>query len=505
MTNKRKAGALMSYAYSAAQIIVNLIYVPILLSGIGKSEYGLYQMIGSIIAYLNVINSTLSAGATRYYSKYYVLGDEDNMANTLGILKRIYRWANIIIGVASAAIIFVIQAVYAASFSSWELQESGLLIVVLALNLAVTMNNTISIAVITAHEEFVFLKATMLATVVIQPVAVVLAIHYFPYAITVCVVQFACNALCRTVQHEYARRSLGMDTRLRQFDRDLEKGILNFSGAIALAAIADQIFWKTDQLILGYMYGTAIVAVYAVGSQVVNTYMPLGTAVSSVFLPKVSELWHRDHNIQAISELFTRVSRIAIYPLLAVLTGFIVFGQDFIRLWAGVGYEDAYWVAILELAPFTIDVMQNIGLTILQVMDHYSFRAKMYLVAAILNIGLTIILANHFGIIGAAAASGIAILVSSGFILNWYYAKRISLDMASYWRSVVREIIPMLILCAIASIIWTALNPSATWHSLILGILVYAVAFTAVSYFLSANTYEKDLVRSFTGRFKRHG
>lgn len=89
--NKRKAGAVVSYVYSITQVMVNLIYVPLLLSGIGRSEYGLYQMIGSIIAYLSIINSTFSAGASRFYSKYYVLGDEDGMANTLGILKRVYR------------------------------------------------------------------------------------------------------------------------------------------------------------------------------------------------------------------------------------------------------------------------------------------------------------------------------------------------------------------------------------------------------------------------------
>lgn len=494
--NKRRAGALMSYAYSAAQIIVNLLYVPLLLSGVGKSEYGLYQMVGSIIAYLNVINSTLSAGATRYYSKYYVLGDEDNMANTLGILKRIYRWANIIIAVATTVLIFVFRIVYARSFTPWEIEESSLLLIVLAFNLVVTMNNTISIAVIMAHEEFVFLKATMLATVVLQPFLVVIAIHFYPYALTVSIVQLAMNTACRTLQHEYARRRLGMDTKLRSFDRELRNGILRFSGTIAYAAVADQIFWKTDQLILGYMFGTTSVATYAVGSQIVNAYMPLGTAVSSVFLPKMSELWHKDHDLDAISALFTKVSRIAIYPLLAVLTGFIVFGQDFIKLWAGDGYQAAYWVAVIELAPFTIDVMQNIGLTVLQVMNRYGFRAKMYLISATLNIGLTIVLAYEFGIIGAAWASGIAMVISSGIILNWYYAKRVELNMVAYWKSITREIVPMLSLCAIGVVTWKVMALPASWHSLIAGIIIYAVAFAFVAYFLSADAYEKALIKT---------
>jgi O-antigen/teichoic acid export membrane protein len=243
------------------------------------------------------------------------------------------------------------------------------------------------------------------------------------------------------------------------------------------------------------MYGTSAVAVYSVGSQIVNAYMPLGLAVSSVFMPRVSELWHKDHDVGAISALFVKVSRVALYPLLAVLLGFVIFGHDFIRLWAGEGYDAAYWVAVLELTPFTVDVAQNIGLTILQVMDRYEFRAKMYLVAAVVNIALTVILASRLGIVGAAIASGIAIFLSSGIILNWYYGVRIGLDMVSWWKSVLREIVPMFALAVVAFACWRTFAGRG-WTELLLGLLCWAVAFTLVSYFCSANSYEKGLIRS---------
>ena len=195
--NKRRAGAMVSYAYSIVQVVVNLIYVPLLLGGIGQSEYGLYQTIGSIISYLSIINSTFSAGAVRFYSKYYVLGDEEGMANTLGILKRIYRIAYAIVFVATLLFMGIVTVVYQQSFSPWEVQESCLLLVVLAFNLVLTMNNTMSIACITAHEEFVFLKTTQLITLVLQPILVVLFLGSAPNALTVSLVQLFCNFLCR--------------------------------------------------------------------------------------------------------------------------------------------------------------------------------------------------------------------------------------------------------------------------------------------------------------------
>lgn len=502
--NKRRAGAMVSYAYSIVQVVVNLIYVPLLLGGIGQSEYGLYQTIGSIISYLSIINSTFSAGAVRFYSKYYVLGDEEGMANTLGILKRIYRIAYAIVFVATLLFMGIVTVVYQQSFSPWEVQESCLLLVVLAFNLVLTMNNTMSIACITAHEEFVFLKTTQLITLVLQPILVVLFLGSAPYALTVSLVQLFCNFLCRMAQQVFARKKLGMDDELRFLDKNLEHQIIVFSGGIILAVIADQIFWKTDQLILSYMYGTTAVAIYSVGSQVVNAYQPLGLAVSSVFMPRVSELWYGRHDTKALSELFVKVSRVALYPMLAVLLGFIIVGRDFIHLWAGDGYELAYWVTVFELVPFTIDVSQNIGLTILQVVNKYSSRAKVYFLAAVLNIFLTVVLAQKFGIVGAAVSSGIAMIVSSGFILNWYYQVRVQLDMISWWKSVLRESVPMVGLCVAGCIIWKPFE-GCGWGGLIVGLAVWAIAFCFVSYFLCANGYEKHLVNVIVRKVLRRG
>lgn len=491
--SKRRRGVLTSYVYSITQVVISLVYVPLLLSGIGRNEYGLYQLVGSIISYLSIANSTFAAGATRFYCKYYALGDEAGMANTLGLLKRIYRIAYVLILVIVGIVIVAFSAVYAGSFSPWEIEESCLMLGVLAANLVLTMNNTMSIACITAHEEFSFLKLSQLATIIFQPVLILTLIRIWPFAITVTLAQLFCNFACRMVQQIYARDRLGMDDRLRFLDKDLEHSILTFSGGVVLGVIADQIFWKTDQLILGYFYGTSAVAVYSVGSQMVGVYSPLGFAVSSVFMPRISEVWHSRHALGELSELFAKVSRVAMYPLLAVLLGFIVFGQDFIHLWVGSGYEDSYWVAVIELIPFTVDLSQNTGLTILQVMNRYGFRAKMYLAAASINTVLTVVLAKKFGIVGAAIASAAAMIVSSGFVLNWYYQKRIGLDMCTWWRSVLKEILPMIVLCVVFAIAWHPFT-GCGWITFLIGLALWAVAFSLVSYFMCANDYEKSLV-----------
>lgn len=221
-------------------------------------------------------------------------------------------------------------------------------------------------------------------------------------------------------------------------------------------------------------------------------------------MPKISRLVGEPDSTRALSELFAKVGRIALYPLLLVLTGFIVFGQDFIRLWAGEGFGDSYWVAVVIMVPFTIDIMQNIGLVILQVLDKYYFRARMYFVAALVNIAITCVLAWQFGCIGAAAATGVAMFATSGLIMNVYYARTVGLDMKLFWRENMAFIVPMALLCAVGAIGWSFLSATFAigWAELVAGILVYTALYAVVAVAFAGNDYERDLMRGILGKIR---
>lgn len=217
----------------------------------------------------------------------------------------------------------------------------------------------------------------------------------------------------------------------------------------------------------------------------------------------MSELWDRDHDLGAVSALFVRVSRTALYPLLAVLLGFATFGREFVGLWAGPGYDEAYWVALVVMVPLTVDVAQNLGLTILQVMGRYGYRARMYMAAAAANVVGTLVLARLWGGYGAAASSAVAVALSSGVALNRYYAREVGLCMRRWWASCLRLAMPLVGMTAAFAALWGAVPHPATWGVLALGMLAYAAAFVAVAWTLSANGYERGLVRGVAGRLVR--
>ena len=57
-----KAGAFLGYANFAVKMIIQLVYVPILLRLLGQAEYGVYQLIASVISYLSLLNFGFGLG-----------------------------------------------------------------------------------------------------------------------------------------------------------------------------------------------------------------------------------------------------------------------------------------------------------------------------------------------------------------------------------------------------------------------------------------------------------
>ena len=69
MISQRKAGALLGYSNIIVKNLVNLIYTPLLLSFVGKADYGVYQTSNSFIFALTLLSFGFSESYVRFYTQ----------------------------------------------------------------------------------------------------------------------------------------------------------------------------------------------------------------------------------------------------------------------------------------------------------------------------------------------------------------------------------------------------------------------------------------------------
>ena len=56
-----KLGVALSYLSTGINIVVQLVYTPLMLRLLGQSEYGLYTLVASIVSYLSLFSLSFTA------------------------------------------------------------------------------------------------------------------------------------------------------------------------------------------------------------------------------------------------------------------------------------------------------------------------------------------------------------------------------------------------------------------------------------------------------------
>lgn len=84
--NQLKAGTIISYIQMSIQIIIGLVYTPVMIRLLGQSEYGLYNTVSSTISMLSVLRLGFNNSYIRYYSIYKKMMINTLLKNSMGYL-----------------------------------------------------------------------------------------------------------------------------------------------------------------------------------------------------------------------------------------------------------------------------------------------------------------------------------------------------------------------------------------------------------------------------------
>lgn len=488
-----KIGALLSYVVLALQNLVGLLYTPFMLRMMGKSEYGLYSIAASIVAYLTILDLGFGNAIIRYTAKYRAEGKVEEQYKMFGMFFLIYCGIGLITLLAGGALYANAENIFDASMTANELARTRIILALMVFNLAITFPFSLFGSIITAYEQFVFQKVIAIARIILNTATMIVLLNLGYRAIAMVVVTTLFNMITLGLNFWYCKHYLKIKLVFARFQWGFLKEVSIYSFWIFLNAIMDRIYWSTGQFVLGAYAGTAVVAVFAIAIQLETMYMSFSTAISGVFLPKVTSMAVRDSDGKAISDLFIKTGRVQYCVMILVLTGFFLFGRQFIHLWAGEGYDDAYIIAMFFFVPLTVPLIQNMGITILQARNQMKFRSLLYLGISLVSFGAQIPLAKYYGGIGCACAIAGALVLGQILVMNVYYQVKQKINIVGFWFEILKmSFVPALLTVATYYILQHYTLDSVV--KLIAGILIYLAVYLPLFFAISMNAYERDLI-----------
>lgn len=488
-----KIGALLSYVVLALQNLVGLVYTPFMLRMMGKSEYGLYSIAASIVAYLTILDLGFGNAIVRYTAKYRAENKREEQYEMFGMFFLLYCGIGLIALLAGGVLYWNAENIFDASMTANELSRTKIILALMVFNLAITFPFSLFASIITAYEQFVFQKVIAIIRIILNTATMIVLLNMGYKAVAMVVVATVFNILTLGLNFWYCQHYLNVKLLFGKFRWNFLKEVSIYSFWIFLNVIMDRIYWSTGQFVLGAYAGTISVAIFAVAIQLQHMYMGFSTAISGVFLPKVTTMTVQETDGKTISDLFIKTGRIQYCVMILVLSGFFLFGRAFIRFWAGDGYEDVYVIAMLFFVPLTVPLIQNMGITILQARNQMKFRSLLYLAISLLSLCAQIPLAKYYGGVGCACAISGALILGQIIIMNVYYQVKQKINIVRFWIEILKMSVLPIFLTVCAYWFLTLIKIDSI-TMLIVSILLYMLIYLPLFFIFSMNKFERDLI-----------
>lgn len=439
-----KIGAILSYLSVGLSLLTGLVYTPWMVDKLGSSQYGLYTLANSLIS-MFLVDFGLSSATAKYVSEYHARGEEERVNRFLGVVYKLYLLIDAVIMIILMVVYFLIDTIYV-RLTPQELEQFKVVYLIAASFSIISFPFVTLNGVLTAYEKFIPLKLADVMYKLIQVCIMIVALSagYGVYALVS--VHAAVGLLIIVFKLIMVGKTTPVKVNFGHQDRGIYQELFGFSLWSTVAAMAQRLVFNITPSVLGIVSSTAAIAVFGVVTTIESSVYLLISAIDGMFMPKISRIYTAKENSEGqLFELLLKVGRYQFGLSGLIVAGFFVLGREFIDLWMGEAYRDAYYGILLVIIPGMFYSALQIANTAIVVKKQVRYPAMVNLIVGLSSITVSIPLSGRYGAIGSCVAICIAYCVRA-LLLNILYYKKLALDMMAFFRKCyVRMSVPIVL------------------------------------------------------------
>ena len=285
--NKVAINTIIQYVELILNVLIGLVSVRLILNALGASDYGIYDLIGGIVALLGFITTTLSQTSMRFLSVSLGAGNNNEIRKTFSSC----FWLHIYIGSALAVILSVVGLFLfngALNIPADRTNTARIIYYVMTLNLFVSIATTPFTALLYSHEKFVYVSCIRIMDSVIKLlIAVVITYYAFDKlllygflmaGITVIDTIFYISYTCIKYQDEMSFVVVPPKSM---------KAITGFAGWTVLDVMGTVASRQGFAILLNGFFGTVVNAVFALARQIEGHMYTISASVINTMKPQI--------------------------------------------------------------------------------------------------------------------------------------------------------------------------------------------------------------------------
>lgn len=449
MLKNKKTGLVLSYTNTFLSMVCGLFLSSFLLRQLGDTNYGIYQTMSSFANYLVLLEFGTGTVLSRNLVACRVRGESQLQAEkNISTIWTITGALSVVILAVSVLFYFLIPTIYSNTLDATQIALSKnifiFIVVFLLSSFAAQTLNGLALA----HEHYTFSSIVSIIKLLLRTVLLIALISKFKQSIIIAIVDAVIGVLIAIASYFYCKKAFKVNINFKNFDKVILKASLPLCLAIFLQTVVNQSNSIVGKFVLGVMSGPEEVALYSVALYIYSIFSSLATIPVSLYVPQVTKNVISGLEGRELTRTLIQPCRLIVIVSGAVLFGFIACGKPFVKIVYGEDYLLSWAMSIILIIPSFVNMSNAVILNVLDVKNKRIVRSYILMITTALNVLMTILGIKYFGIIAAAAATGIATLLQV-IILNIYYQRAIDIKIIYLFRHTYKGIVSYQIIGAI--------------------------------------------------------
>lgn len=497
MSQSKKGGILLSYVNIILSMVINIVLTPMMIIALSDDSYSLYKVIQSFAGPLMMFNMGVSTIVTRSIAKHRAANEDEKTQkeNTFAMSLIVSSAMGAVIVLVGIAMMAAIPSIYGNNYSPELIIAAKEMFGILTVSTVVNILTETFRGCVVGHERFVFHYGASTLRYILKFAFIALLLKLGAGVVLVTLVDLINNIIVFLFYAYYALFKLKEKPKLHFFDKKELSEIFMFSIAILLQTIVNQVNNNVDIMILGALESNKeIITMYSSALTVYSVYNSMITVFSTVYFPQATKLVTRGCTKKEMTDFVIKPGRMQAMVAVAVIIGFAFIGKDFVSVWIGSKYIDAYYVILALIIPVTIPLVENVCISILDAQLKRMFRSVTLVIMALINVVFTLLGVYFFGFWGAAISTAISLIIGHGIIMNIYYQKVIGIEVFRMFREIFRGTLPAGLIAGLVCLPLSFIKLNHILWFLAKGAIFVTVYFVLL-WFISFNKEEKAEIK----------
>ncbi len=327
-TKRIAKNTLLLYVRMLFMMAVSLYTSRVVLNTLGVTDYGIYNVVGGVVAMFGFINGSMSSATQRYITFALGKGDLENLRKVFSTALQIH----VLIAIVIVALGETVGLWFMYEKMQIPAERMDAAFWVLQCSIASTMVMIVSVpynADIIAHEKMsAFAYISVLEAVL--KLAVVYALIVSPldklvfYAFLILAVQL----FIRFCYNHYCNRHFEESKYRHVWDKPLFKEMTGFAGWSMFGNLSAVLYGSGLDMLLNVFFGPVVNAARAIAVQVQNAIQQFVTNFQMALNPQITKTYAKGE-MEEMHKLMFRSARFSFY-LLFLLSLPVLFETDFI-------------------------------------------------------------------------------------------------------------------------------------------------------------------------------